>query len=49
MGRDSNHHWVLIFFALGFAVGYLIGNGTVSPGELTDAFGIIGETLSGFT
>lgn len=48
MGRkDSGHHWILIMFVIGAAIGYLIGSETVTPGQLLNPIGLFEQVLAG--
>jgi hypothetical protein len=49
MGKDSSHHWVLIFFVIGASIGYLLGSGAVAPADLLDPVGLVNQIINGVT
>lgn len=47
MGKDSSHHWILIFFVIGASIGFLLGSGTVTPADLLDPVGLFNKVING--
>lgn len=45
--KKSGHHWILIMFVIGAAIGYLLGSGIIEGADLLNPFGLIETVLNG--